>query len=272
MMDRTPLDAGRIAAAIAEGATVGQPLHLLEQVDSTNTRLKTLAREGAPDGMTILAEEQTAGRGRRERQFVSLRGSGLYLSVLLRPRCTPEQALDLTSWTAVAACDAIEAACGRRPGIKWTNDLILGNKKLGGILCEMGIGAGNTVDHVVIGIGLNVSHSREELVRAGLGDIATSLTLEGCAPSREQLAIHLLQALDRMYRDFPAQHQTYLDRCRRDCVTLGRAVTLLRPQGTEEGVAESIDDRFRLVVHRPDGSAETVSSGEVSVRGISGYL
>lgn len=267
------LSAGAISARLGPNTEVGREIVCLEQVDSTNTYLKRRGAEGAPHGLAAAAEEQTGGRGRRGRRFESPKGAGLYLSVLLRPSCTPEQAVPLTAWVGVAVCDGVEAACGLRPRIKWTNDIILNGKKLCGILTEMSVeGETGAVQYVVAGMGTNVHESAEDFAAAGLSNIATSLAIEGRAVDRCVLAAHLLTALDRMAREFPKEKARWLERYRADCLTPGRAVTLLRPDGQEQAVAVGIDENFGLVVEYPDGRRETVTSGEVSVRGIAGYV
>lgn len=266
------MDASHITALLPPGNLFAGKVQLLPSVDSTNTRLAALAAAGAPEGTALLAEEQTAGRGRQRRQFLSPKGAGLYLSVLLRPRCTPEQAVELTSWVGVAVCDAVQSACRLRPQIKWTNDIILNGKKLCGILTEMGVDAAGALQYVVAGVGVNLRQSREDFARAGLEDIATSLALEGLPADRDRLAAALLIALSDMARQFPAGHTRWLARYRADCLTPGRAVTLLGPAGPRSARAVAIDDRFGLVVEYPDGRRETVTAGEVSVRGVAGYV
>ena len=112
-------------------AKIGSQLLCLDVIDSTNTECKRRAMDGAPEGLVVTAEEQTGGRGRRGRGFQSPRGKGLYLSALFRPDVEPSQVSDFTAWVAVAVCDGIEACCGIRPQIKWTNDIVLnGNETL----------------------------------------------------------------------------------------------------------------------------------------------
>ena len=124
------------------------------QIDSTNSYLKAEAMRGAPDGLCAIADRQTAGRGRAGRPFRSDAGQGVYLSMLLRPNCAPTAAMTMTAHVAVAVCRALEA-CGVQPGIKWTNDLVLGTKKLCGILTELTVEAETgTVDSIVAGIGV----------------------------------------------------------------------------------------------------------------------
>ena len=201
------------------------------------------------------------------------KGCGLYLSLLLRPRLEPAAVTDFTAWVAVAVCDSIQAACGIRPRIKWTNDLVLNGKKLCGILTELGLESEtNCLEYMVPGIGINVNHRPEDFsedVRA----IATSLAIElGHPVRRADLAAELIRALDRMYRSFPDNKQEYLDRYRADCLTPGNRVQLITPTSRQEATALAIDDDFRLVVELPDGARKALSAGEVSVRGMYGYV
>ena len=121
---------------------IGRELLCFDTIDSTNNELKRRAVSGTVDGTVILADQQTGGRGRRGRSFVSPAGKGLYLSAALRPQCPLSEISTLTAWTAVALCDAVESVCGVRPGIKWPNDLVLNRKKLCGILTELEWGGG----------------------------------------------------------------------------------------------------------------------------------
>ena len=153
---------GELSGPLA-GCRVGGSLMCLETIDSTNTEAKRQAMAGAPDGLVIVSEEQTGGRGRRGRSFQSPKGKGLYLTALLRPRLDPGAVADITAWVAVAVCDGIEAACGVRPQIKWTNDLVLNGRKLCGILTELGLESEtNALDYLVPGIGINVNQQPED--------------------------------------------------------------------------------------------------------------
>ena len=126
----------------------------LPQVDSTNDYLKKLAAEGAPHGTVALSDHQTGGHGRRGRSFLSPPGVGLYLSILLRPECPPTRLMHLTCAAGVAMCNAIEQSVGFRPGIKWTNDIVCGKRKLGGILTELRLDGQGLVDYAIVGIGI----------------------------------------------------------------------------------------------------------------------
>ena len=156
------LRAGELSGPLA-GCLVGRRLLCLDTVDSTNTECKRRAMAGAREGLAILAEEQSGGRGRLGRSFQSPRGKGLYLSVLLRPPLEPVQVTDFTAWVAVAVCDGVQAACGVRPRIKWTNDIVLNGKKLAGILTELGLESeSNALEYLVTGIGINVNQGPED--------------------------------------------------------------------------------------------------------------
>ena len=266
------LDPAVLAALLPPDQVVGRNLICLDSVDSTNNECKRLAADGAPEGTVVVTCHQTSGRGRRGRSFLSPEGAGLYLSVLLRPAISPAKAVNLTAWTAVAVCTALERACGLSPSIKWPNDILAGGKKLCGILTEMGIeGETGALDYVVAGIGTNFRPVKECLP-PDLWDVATSLTDElGAAPRRDALAAALMTSLEELRRDFPARRDVWLDRYRRSCVTLGREVCVLRPGSPgRTGRAVDVDDQFRLLVDF-GGGAEAVDAGEVSVRGLLGY-
>ena len=269
------LEAGpdRLRAGELSGSLVGGSLLCLDVIDSTNTECKRQAMAGAAEGLVVTAEEQTGGRGRRGRSFQSPRGKGLYLSALLRPRLEPAQVANFTAWVAVAVCDGIQAACGLRPQIKWTNDIILNGKKLVGILTELGlVSESNDLDYLVTGIGVNVNQSAGDF-DPEIRDMATSLALAlGRPVRRSELAVQIIRALDRAYAGFPQNQGEYLEKYRADCITIGRQVQVITPISRREGFAVAVDDGFDLLVQFPDGTEEAFSSGEVSVRGMYGYV
>lgn len=246
-------------------------VHWFTTVDSTNTQAKTMAQAGAPQGTVLIASQQTGGRGRMGRSFSSPAGAGLYLSVILRPNCNAEKLMHLTCAAGVAACDAVEQSCGIRPGIKWINDLVLENKKLGGILTEMSVDPKTgLVDFAVIGIGINCLQKARDFPQE-LQDIAISLTAAGYQVDMAQLAANLICALYKMSEQLQDPAAT-MAAYRRDCITLGREVTLLRGEEKQYGTALDVDDDGALAVRFPDGSVKSVNSGEVSVRGMYGYV
>ena len=182
-----------------------------------------------------------------------------------------EQGIDFTVKPAV--CDGIEAACGVRPRIKWTNDIVLEGKKLCGILTEMGLeNEINALQYLVTGIGVNVNQRPEDF-SPDVRPIAASLfNVLGRPVRRSELAVQIIRALDRMYSVFPQGKADYLARYRADCLTPGNRVQLITPASRTEATALSIDDEFRLVVEYDDGRREALSAGEVSVRGMYGYV
>lgn len=239
----------------------------LKQVDSTNDEVKRRLAEGASEGLAVMAGEQTAGRGRKGNSYASPVGKGLYLSVLLRPNAPPETLAQLTAWTAAAVCRGIEACGGAKVGIKWVNDLILNGRKLGGILTELETAPGGP--YVVIGVGVNTGQGAEDF-EGELEGIATSLAMEGFDVTAEELASHILSALNEMYASFPEGKEAYLADYRARCVTTGREVFLMAGGAATPAFAQGVDDDFQLKVRLFDGTERAVAAGEVSVRGIMG--
>ena len=262
----------KLTALLAENVrTVGKNVLWLEETDSTNLVCRRMAEQGEGEGLAVLARAQSAGRGRRGRSFQSTKDLGMYLSVMLRPTQDMQTLSNMTAWVAVAVCRGVERACGVRPGIKWINDIILNGKKLGGILTELGLEEGK-IDHLVVGIGINVNHTREDF-DPELRDMATSLALEmENPPALPDLAAHIIMALDEMYAGFPHNRDEYLAEYRSGCITTGKTVQIITPASREEAESLHIDEEFRLVVRMPDGSQRALSAGEVSVRGMYGYL
>lgn len=234
-------------------------------VDSTNTWLKNRAAS-LPAGAALLAEEQSGGRGTHGRSFQSPRGEGLYLSVLIRPRVGLGDLLTLTGWVAVAAREGVEKASGAPVDIKWLNDLYLNGRKLCGILTEFTLLAeSGEPDYVVIGMGVNMNQTRDTFRAQGLEDIATSLAVEGYPVERNHLALCLLEALDKLAREFPAKRGDYLERYRARCVTLGRRVSFDGEGALQTGTVTGVDGNFALQVAGDDGKKHTVSSGTVKM-------
>ena len=235
---------------------------------------QTAGSGGAADGTVVVADRQTAGRGRLGRSFQSPGGQGIYLTALLRPDLPPERLSPVTAMAGVAVCRAVERLCGVSPGLKWPNDPVLDGKKLCGILTELSLeGETARVQELVLGIGINVSQRPEDFTPE-VREIATSLVQAlGHAVSRPALAAEIIREVDRLCAALAAgETGPYLAEYRRRCVNLGRTVRLLRPDGGgETAEALDIDEEFGLVVRRPDGAVKTVRSGEVSVRGLYGY-
>lgn len=263
-----------LRAQLGQTQGLGRELVCLDCIDSTNSYLKRAAEDGAEEGLVVVAEEQTNGRGRRGRSFTSLRGKGVFLSLLMRPAgIPPERLACLTALTAVAVCRGIETVCPAAMGIKWTNDLILHGKKLGGILVEMTTDRRTgQVQALIAGIGLNVSQQGTDF-SPEVAELATSLRQElGTAVSRPALIAAIVREMESVYRhllqdDTEAEWLEY----RRRCVTLGKEVCV-QDAPPRLVFAEDVDRTFGLVVREADGSSSVIRFGEVSVRGLGGYV
>ncbi len=263
-----PLSRAAIAARL-EKAGWQPELIVLQQVDSTNNDLKARAASGAPDETAVLAIRQSAGRGRRGRSFLSEEG-GLYLSFLIRPHAAPQALLHLTALTGLCVCRAVEQVCGLRPEIKWPNDPVLGGKKLCGILTELSVSMETLeAEYVVIGIGINCNQRAfpPEL------SLATSLRMVlGRAVDGNELAAALLLELHRMRQEFLTHKAQWVEAFAAQCLTVGKDVQLLQNGALIPARAVSIGPDAELQVVYPDGTAASISSGEVSVRGLYGYV
>ncbi|MHC1694451.1 MAG: biotin--[acetyl-CoA-carboxylase] ligase [Eubacteriales bacterium] len=265
------LNLGELEALLPTGRA--DKIKCLDKVDSTNTFLKFLSHSGAPDGQVVVAGEQSAGRGRYGRGFSSPGEKGIYMSLLMRPDSLPSETSNITAWVAVAVSDAVEELYGVRPGIKWVNDLVMNGKKLCGILTEISVeGESGHVQHVIVGIGININNSVGDFPEE-LRDKATSLLEQtGHRVPRAKLICEVIKRLDILRSRWPDGKQHYLDAYRRDCISTGMEVCLIRGGTETRGYAEDIDEYFNFVIRYPDGRRESVSSGEVSVRGIYGYV
>lgn len=247
-------------------------IHCFESIDSTNTRLKAMGLTGAPHGTAVLAKCQTAGRGRLGRSFHSPEKQGVYLSILLRPGCHATSLMHLTCAVGSAVCNAIESAIGVRPGIKWTNDLVFGNRKLGGILTELSLTPDGTVDFAVVGIGINCAQKAGDFPE-DIQNIATSLgEITGKEVDIPQLTAATLASLVAMSKQLLSHREEILAQYRSDCVTLGKEISVVTPTSVRYGIACDIGPDGGLVVDFFDGKRETVHSGEVSIRGMYGYI
>lgn len=241
-----------------------------DTIDSTNTRAKALAKDGAPHGTVLVAGAQTGGRGRMGRSFLSPTG-GVYLSVILRPACPPDRLMHLTCAAAVAGCKAVEQACGICPQIKWTNDLVYGKKKLGGILTELALDGRGFVEYAVIGIGINCETGTD--FPPELQEMVTSvreLSPTHCTAAKVTAA--LVEALYKTDKQLISGKQEIMDYYRQRCITLGQEIKVLNADTVQYGTALELDDDGGLLIRFRDGSEKFVTSGEVSVRGMYGYL
>lgn len=248
----------------------GQKLLYLSVVDSTNTKVKELAEQGYPNGTLVVADSQTAGRGRRGRVWESPAGNSIYMSLLLKPKINPNHASMITLVAALALSKAISDTTNRTAGIKWPNDIVMNGKKVCGILTEMSA-QHNYVNHIIVGVGINV---HTESFPEEISHMATSLFLE----TGEH--INRLELIEAVWEAFEYYYEIYLQtedlsnlvqEYNANLVNMHQMVKVLDSREPFEGKAMGITDRGELIVDTA-GSRRFVSSGEVSVRGIYGYV
>jgi len=236
------------------------PVYHVISLPSTNDAAKALARRGAAEGTLLLAEGQSAGRGRLGRTWESPLGTGIYLSLLLRPPLPPAELPKITLMAAVAVVTALQTACRVNTGIKWPNDIIHQGKKLGGILTEMETES-DAISHVVVGIGLNIN---TPVFPEYLRETATSLAGAGVTYPRLPIIRALLAAMDGLYGRFLQQDfAAILSQWRQQAVMLGKSVTIRRGEVVHTGVALDVAEDGALLLARPDGGVEKIFSGEI---------
>lgn len=251
----------------------GHRLEIYETIDSTNSRAKILALGGAQEGTIVIADTQTAGRGRMDRIWISPAKKGLWLSIILKPPISPERAPELTVLAAIAAAKAFEDFAGLNATIKWPNDIVINGKKLCGILAEIQAEP-DVVRSVVMGIGINVNMQKDDFP-AELQDSATSILIEqGKVMSRRELLLVLLQNLESVYYEYLKNDglDNLLEYYKSRSATLGKKVEVIERKSSFEGYALDIDKDGALLVRTGDGSLRKILSADVSVRGEKGYV
>lgn len=249
---------------------IGEEIFYFPVIDSTNTKAKQLAEEGYPAGTLVIAEQQDAGRGRRGRSWESPRGSGIFMTLMLKPDIRPDNASMLTLVAALAVAEAIRKCTKRPAGIKWPNDIVMNGKKVCGILTEMSAQV-DYVNHVVIGIGINVHN---ESFPEEMADRATSLYLEtGEHCNRAALMEEVWEQFERYYEIFLQTEDLsgLVKEYEAHLVNMRQIVKVLDPKEPFEGKAMGITARGELMVDTWE-SRRLVAAGEVSVRGVYGYV
>lgn len=237
---------------------------VFDEIDSTNNYAKKLASEGASHGTVIAADKQSAGRGRLGRSFFSPSGTGLYMSVIIRPEISIEAAQLITSCAACAAAEALEGLCGRQVDVKWVNDLYMNGKKICGILTEASLSLEtSSLDYAVIGIGMNVLSVRG-IFSSELSEIAASVEDEaGVKISRNKLCAEILGRLDERLEGI--ENREFLEDYRRREILTGNVITASAEGERITGRAVGIDDSASLIVELEDGSRRALSSGEANL-------
>ena len=257
------LHADDLLARLGKTKIVGRDIRVFEETSSTNDVAEKLARDGVKEGVVVFAESQTKGRGRLGRKWLSPTRKGLWFSVLLRPNFRPQETTQLTVISATALRRAIKTVCSVTADIKWPNDILIGGKKVCGILTEMSAEV-DRVRHVILGIGVDVNQTE---FPAELRKLATSLKIEaGEEISRAELAVEILRELDFDYArvgggKFPA----VADEWESACVTIGKNVTVHIGDRKFRGRAESLDDDGALLVRTEHGHLERIIGGDVTL-------
>ncbi len=251
-------------ARAARNAGIEAPVRFVEVTGSTNTDLLRLAEEGAPAWTVLAANHQEAGKGRLGRVWVAPPGSSLLVSILLRPNLPASQAALLTLGAGACMALACSVACGVDARCTWPNDLVVGDRKMGGILVEAQI-QGDRVDHVVIGSGVNLEQTKDDFPEE-VRDRATSAVVEGGRPDAATLLSEYLFRLKRFSDPAkPGFRETVLDLYRRHCDTIGRRVRATTTDSVVvEGTAREVGDDGALVVETTDGTVR-VGFGEIEL-------
>jgi len=250
---------------------IGKKLVFFKETASTNIDAKALAEQGEPSGALVVADMQTAGRGRRGNSWSAPEGKNIYMTLMLRPDCRPEKASALTLVMALAVVEAIKDFTQADCGIKWPNDVVMNNKKVCGILTEMSAEL-DGIHYVVIGAGINVNQTE---FPDEIKDKATSLYLEkGTITNRSALTARVMHCFEKDYKIFEKSWDltNLLDTYNHFLVNRDKEVRVLDPKGEYDGTARGVNEKGELIVERKsDGQTVLVYAGEVSVRGIYGY-
>jgi len=246
-----------------ETETFGRTIHYFDEVDSTNTMAHTLVKQGAAEGTLVIAEKQTAGRGRMGRAWHSPKGKGLWMSLILKPRIPLQFTPHLTLLVAVALCRSIRQATQLSAGIKWPNDLLIDGKKISGILLESSADDEN-LQHVIAGVGIGVNLRPEDYPEE-LQSVATSLAIEaGREIDRKELLKQFMLELETMYKLYHEQGFAPVKALWEALsVSLHTQVRTQSPQGLKSGFAVGIDDSGALIVRQEDGTLTKWYSGTI---------
>ena len=259
------LHADDLHARLGKTRVIGRDIQVFEQTTSTNDVIEKLARDGVKEGSVVFAESQTKGRGRLGRKWMSPTHKGLWFSILLRPNLRPQETTQLTVASATALRRAIKHVTGLSPEIKWPNDLLIGGKKIVGILTEMSAEV-DRVRHIILGIGVDVNQDADEFPLE-LRQIATSLKIEaGGEICRAELAVEILRELDADYtRLCGGKFSAVADEWEAACATIGRNVSVQTGVQNIRGRAESLDDDGALLVRTEHGHLERIIGGDVTL-------
>lgn len=249
----------------------GKPIHFFEETGSTNNDCRRFLEEGDPHGVLVVADSQSMGKGRRGRGWISPKGTTISMSIGLRPTFMPDKASMLTLVMAMSVCKAICELTGAKAQIKWPNDIVVNKKKVCGILTEMSTQM-DYIEHVIIGVGINVNQTEfeEEIAKT-----ATSLLVEMDKQYDRNLIVQkVTEYFEQYYEAFveTCDMSTLMGEYNNWLVNKNAKVRVLDPKGEFDGTAKGINETGELIVETEDGQTTNVYAGEVSVRGIYGYV
>lgn len=250
---------------------IGRNIRYFETIDSTNIKAKEIAYE-SEEGTVVISEEQTLGRGRLGRSWVSPKGKGIWMSILLKPKIDPMKVAKITQIGAAAVSLAIQDL-GIESSIKWPNDIVINGKKVCGILTEMSCEL-NMINYVIMGVGINVNLDSEDF-QGEVSKVGTSLKIEtGEKINRKELLGLFLNRFEELYIPFVEKNDfsNTLKICREKSILIGKEVKLIRASEERKGKVVGLNDDGELEVDYGNGVVENVLSGEVSVRGLYGYV
>ena len=259
------LHADDLLAGLGKTAVIGRDIRVFEETTSTNDVVEKLARDGVKEGVVVFAESQTKGRGRLGRKWMSPARKGLWFSILLRPAMRPATVTQLTIAAATGLFRALRSQTGLTPEIKWPNDILIRGKKIAGILTELSAEL-DKVKYVILGMGVDVNLGANEFPPE-LRKIATSLKIEsGRRQDRAELAIKILQELDRDYaRVCNGQFEAVANEWEEHCTTIGQNVIIQIGDRIIRGTAESLDTDGALLLRTQHGRLERIIGGDVSI-------
>ena len=259
------LHADELLSRLGKTRVIGREITVFEKTTSTNDVIEKFARDGVKEGVVAFAELQTKGRGRLGRKWISPARKGLWFSILLRPPLRPVDATRLTVASATAVWRAIHSQTGLVPGIKWPNDILMGDRKVAGILTELRAEL-DRIQYVILGIGVDVNMTPSDF-SPDLRKLATSLRAElGKPVSRAELAAAILRELDADYqRVIAGQFPAIADEWEEHCVTIGRQVTIRVGERQIRGRAEALDEDGALLLRTDHGHLERIIGGDVSM-------
>lgn len=239
-------------------------IDIRECVGSTNDELKALALKEEAEGYVLLSRCQTSGKGRLGRSFFSPHSTGVYMSLLLRPACRPQEAVLITTAAAVCVCRALEKAGAGNPQIKWVNDIFLNGRKVCGILTEAGFGSGGSrLDYAVLGVGLNMYAPKDDFPVSLQSVAGAAFSVEEESRSNRFVA-EFLNEFFEVYSEL--SHRKYIEEYRKRCFVLGQKINIVSGSSTTPAMAIDVDENCNLVAETENGERIVLGTGEISVR------